>query len=244
MRTFGLIGKSLSHSFSGGYFAEKFRHEGISDARYELFELESIEQFPSLVREHEGLSGLNVTVPYKSEILSFLDETDALAQRIGAVNTLEFLSNGKLKGWNTDYLGFRQSLEPLLEPHHRKALVFGSGGASRAIQTALEDLDIEYRVVSREGPLNYSQVDQHLIHTHPLLIQATPLGTSPEEQKKIDLDYASITPDHLLYDLVYNPGITAFLRAGMKQGAALKNGLEMLYLQAEASWKIWNGTPS
>lgn len=240
MRLFGLIGKTLEHSFSREYFLNKFKTEGNRDADYQFFEIEEVSIFPEVIKLVPKLYGLNVTIPYKSSILPYLNELDEKARRIGAVNTIEFLPNGSLKGWNTDYTGFRDSLLPLLKPHHKTALVFGDGGAAKAVQVVLRDLGIAYTVISRNGDTPYKDVDATMIREHGLLINCTPLGMYPDTKTCVDIPYIAITPDHLVYDLVYNPEETLFLQKAKKQGATIKNGLEMLHLQAEAAWKIWN----
>ncbi len=243
MKLFGLIGRKLSHSFSGKYFTEKFTEEGLTDHEYRLFELVVIGDIRQIL-EKEELVGLNVTIPYKTEVISFLDELDERARRIGAVNVIA-RRNGKLIGFNSDYYGFKTSLEewagPVLKSVH--ALILGTGGASRAVRVALEDLDIPYRFVSRDpGPdqLSYRQLDEDLIHEYHLIINTTPLGMSPDTDTCPDLPYSSMGPNHYLYDLVYNPETTLFMKKGQAAGTRTMNGLRMLYLQAEASWSIWN----
>jgi len=237
---FGLLGKSLKHSFSQEYFLTKFKELGIHrDADYEFFEIDDIQLFPEVINLMPKLKGMNVTLPYKTSIIPFLNQMDEKAKRIGAVNTIEFLPNGQLKGWNTDYNGFRDSLLPLLKPHHKTALIFGSGGVSRAIQTVLRDLNIAYTVVSRSGDTRYPDLNQTLIHEHPILINCTPVGMFPKGDDCIDIPYKGITPNHLAYDLVYNPEDTLFLQKAKERGATIKGGLEMLHIQAEAAWDIW-----
>lgn len=236
---FGLIGKSLSHSFSQDYFLNKFKEDGNRDADYQLFEIDDIHSFQEVVKLMPKLKGLNVTIPYKSSILPFLNLLDEKAKRIGAVNTIEFLPNGQLKGWNTDYLGFRNSLLPLLKAHHTTALIFGDGGASKAVQTVLRDLNIAYTVVSRSGDSRYADLSETLIYEHPILINCTPVGMFPKVQDCLDIPYKGISPVHLVYDLVYNPEETVFLQKAKQRGATIKGGLEMLKLQAEAAWEIW-----
>jgi shikimate dehydrogenase len=241
VKLFGLVGKSLKHSFSRDYFLDKFKAEGNRDADYQFFEIDDIRTFPEIIKLMPKLYGLNVTIPYKSSIIPYLQEMDERAKRIGAVNTIQFLPNGLLKGWNTDYLGFRDSLLPLLKPHHTTALIFGDGGASKAIQVVLRDLSIAYTVISRNGDTPYKDVDAGMIKEHLLLINCTPLGMHPDTKSCVDIPFEAITSSHLVYDLVYNPEETLFLKKAKKQGAVVKNGLEMLHLQAEAAWKIWNG---
>ncbi|WP_422358483.1 shikimate dehydrogenase family protein [Reichenbachiella sp.] len=245
MRQFGLIGKTLKHSFSKKYFTEKFENEGITDSNYELFELAEISEIQNLIDHHsDSLTGLNVTIPYKKEVMAFLDELDANAEEIGAVNTIKILKEGKLKGYNTDYLGFINSLQDDWDLSDKKALVLGTGGASEAIKKALNDLNIPFQSVSRKASddsISYEDVNnENWIQTHQLIINTTPLGTYPDVETKPSLSYSQLTNRHLLFDLVYNPEITAFLQEGLDKKAKIKNGRKMLMGQAEASWKIWN----
>jgi len=245
MKRFGLIGKTLKHSFSRAYFADKFKKEGISDSRYDLFELSDISEFPALIDAHKTeFKGLNVTIPYKKEVMQFMDALDPIAERIGAVNVVKVLSNGKLKGYNSDYYGFRLSLESWLSNHNLKALILGTGGASNSVRTTLEDLNIPFKYVSRNvlaDGFTYAQIKANpaIITEHQLIINTTPLGTYPDIDQKADLPYEQLTNEHFLYDLVYNPELTAFLAAGKQVGAKIKNGSDMLVLQAEKSWEIW-----
>ncbi len=239
---YGLIGYPLLHTFSPRYFGEKFLREGI-DAAYEAFPLKDISAFPALIAGHQELCGLNVTIPYKTSVLPFLDDLDKDAKAIGAVNCIA-INKGKLIGYNTDWTGFRDSLQPLLKPQHKRALILGNGGAAKAVAYALRQMGIDYKVVSRgnsSGPfLDYKSITPSLLQDYDFLINTTPLGTAPNEGRAPELPYDVLTTRHLLYDLVYNPAETLFLRLGRKHGAAVKNGLEMLHLQAEASWKIWS----
>ncbi|WP_347173982.1 shikimate dehydrogenase family protein [Polaribacter uvawellassae] len=241
---FGLLGKNISYSFSSGFFKEKFEELELSNHQYQNFDLQSIDDFPSLLKKQNSLCGMNVTIPYKEEILPYLSEIDDEAKEIGAVNTIKFLENGTIKGFNTDVFGFLNSLKPLLEIHHTKALILGTGGASKAIAFALKKLQIEFVFVSRnpqkENEISYSTLSQEVISNHTIIINCTPLGTFPETDLCPDIPYQFITSQHLLYDLIYNPAITTFLQNGKNKGAKIKNGLEMLQLQAEKSWQIWN----
>lgn len=240
-RLFGIIGYPLTHSFSPSFFKKKLEEENI-DAVYKAFEIEDIADFPKLLQEHENLCGLSVTIPHKKTILSFLDEVDDAATAIGAVNCIAF-NNGKLKGHNTDIVGFRDSLKPLLEPHHLRALILGTGGSSLAVQYVLKELHIPFQLVSRKkekGLIGYEDLNENIIETHPLIINTTPLGMYPKTGVCAPIPYEQLTPQHLLFDLVYNPLETQFLHKGKTQGATIKNGLEMLHLQAEKSWEIWN----
>lgn len=247
MRFYGLIGKSLEHSFSPVYFKEKFEREGISDAFYNLYPLKTINEFNQLITDFTELSGLNVTIPYKQEIIPFLDDMDENAKEIGAINTIKFLwyeSKLQLKGYNTDYMGFMESIKPILSKHHRLALVLGTGGSSLAVIYALKKLGIKVSQVSREPEseniLSYQDIDDHVIKEHQIIVNTTPLGMYPDISQHPQIPYHAITKDHLLYDLIYNPKQTEFLGKGMVLGAQTKNGFEMLIKQAEFSWKIWN----
>jgi shikimate dehydrogenase len=238
---YGLIGYPLTHSFSPAYFGDKFAR-GKTDAIYEKYELTDIAGFPSLLASHPDLKGLNVTIPYKSAVIPFLDELSDAARQIGAVNCIQ-IRDGKLKGHNTDVIGFGKSLAPLLGPYHRLALVLGTGGSSHAVQYVLQDLDIPFTLVSRSahtGQFTYDDLNEAIISEHLLIINTTPLGMYPNIISCPPIPYAAVTEQHLLYDLIYNPEETAFLKKGREQGAMVKNGLEMLHLQAEASWEIWN----
>ncbi|QCR23631.1 shikimate dehydrogenase [Pontibacter sp. SGAir0037] len=243
MRRFGLIGKKLGHSFSKKYFSEKFLKEGIQDAAYELYELPDIERLKALLEQEEGLVGLNVTVPYKEEVLPLLDELDEAAAAIGAVNTIK-ISEGKLKGYNTDYIGFRKELEEFYPEQQRgQALVLGTGGAAKAVKAALTDLQIPYMSVSRKpnaDELSYQQLQPATLAQFNLIVNTTPLGMYPNTDELPRLPYNSLSSNHFLYDLVYNPELTAFMQKGMAAGAKTINGLGMLYGQAEAAWNIWN----
>lgn len=242
MRLFGLIGFPLSHSFSKGFFTDKFEKEGITGCRYENFPIEDISRFPLLWKEHPQLEGLNVTIPYKQAVIPFLDDFSEAAQEIGAVNCVQ-LRNNRLKGHNTDVIGFKRSLEPLLKPHHTKALILGAGGAAKAVKFALKQLGISYTEVSRkyfDGTIAYEAIDEAVMQSHPLIINTTPLGMYPNVAEAPPVPYHFINEDHLLYDLIYNPAETLFMQNGAARGAAVKNGHEMLILQAEASWEIWN----
>ncbi|MFT4032734.1 MAG: shikimate dehydrogenase [Siphonobacter sp.] len=243
MAEFGLIGYPLGHSFSKRYFSEKFGQEALSD-QYHLFELPDVNALPGLIASQAELKGLNVTIPHKQAVLPFLAELDPLAERIGAVNVIKVLPNGQLKGYNSDYWGFRLSLEQWdafrsIQP--KKALLLGDGGATKAVRIALEDLGIRYQTVSRkEGFLNYSDLNADILATHPLIINSTPLGTYPNVDTCPDIPYPALTERNMLYDLVYNPAETLFMKRGAEQGAATHNGYAMLELQAEKSWEIWN----
>ena len=244
MRRFGLIGFPLGHSFSKKYFTEKFLLEGI-DARYDLYELKSLDEFAEL-KVSENLCGLNVTIPYKQQIIPFLDEMDETAAEIGAVNVIKFIRDGndlKLKGYNSDAIGFLQSIRPNLKPHHNKALILGTGGASLAFDYILRKLGIETTFVSRtpaEGQLSYSDLSETVLNEYPIILNASPVGTFPDVERCPDIPYQYLTSRHLLFDAVYNPAETLFLQKGKAQGTTVLNGEGMLTGQAEAAWKIWN----
>jgi len=237
MRTFGLIGKTLSHSFSEVYFNEKFLKEDISDAEYKNFELNNISEFTDLISKMK-LSGLNVTIPYKESVIPFLDELTPQAKAIGAVNTIQFKDN-KLIGHNTDTIGFSQSIYPFLNERN-KALILGNGGASKAIQYALKTLNIEYKIVSRKSSFDYSDISSKTVGYYDIIINTTPLGTYPEIADFPQIPYKELNENHLLFDLIYNPIESTFLRFGKTRNCSIKNGLEMLEILAESSWNIWN----
>lgn len=241
-RKFGLIGKNISYSFSETYFKNKFSIEGIDDAVYSNYDISSIEEFNKLA-EDASILGLNVTIPYKEDVIQLLDQLNATAGQIGAVNTIKRLSNGKLKGYNTDYYGFEKSLIPHLKKHHTKALILGTGGASKAIAYALDRLSINYKFVSRVSKQNcitYQEVTPQVLTNHTLIINCTPLGTSPNVCASPNIPYNSITKNHILFDLIYNPKETLFLKKGKENGATIVNGENMLKYQAEKAWEIWN----
>jgi shikimate dehydrogenase len=238
MKTFGLIGYPLTHSFSKKFFTQKFSHENI-DAQYLNFEIESIDKFPNIIIENPNLQGLNVTIPYKESIIPFLDSLDTNAQKIGAVNCVVF-KNKKLIGYNTDYLGFIDMLKPLLKSVHKKALVFGSGGASKAIQYALSLLNIDFQVISRNGKFKYESIDEKMYHESLLWINCTPIGMYPNIDESLPLRYDLVTNQHLVVDLIYNPETTLFLQKAMDKGATCINGYKMLENQAIYAWNLWN----
>ena len=244
MKLYGLIGYPLSHSFSKKYFTEKFKKEGISDCNYELFELQDLAGFPQLLQSQPDLCGLNVTIPHKQAIIPFLNELDTSAQKIGAVNVIKILANGTTKGFNSDYYGFKNSLAAWLNGKKIKAaLVLGTGGASKAVQVALQELGIDFQLVSRNSDANllaYTDLTEALLASHPLLINTTPLGMYPETHTAPEIPYHLLSEHHFLYDLVYNPEVTEFMKRGSHRGASVKNGLEMLIGQAEKAWQIWN----
>ncbi len=239
MQQFGIIGYPLEHSFSAKYFTKKFNDENI-DARYELYPLKSIESFDALCRQHH-FTGLNVTLPYKEAIIPCLDELDDTARQIGAVNVIHF-HDGKLIGYNTDTLGFMQSIQPLIQPHHRQALILGTGGAAKAVNYALRKLNIMATFVSRnhEKGITYQELTPHIFARHQIIVNCTPLGMYPQIEDCPPIPYQYITSEHLVYDVVYNPDETLFLKKAKTQGAVTRNGMSMLTGQAQAAWKIWN----
>jgi len=242
---FGLLGKNISYSFSKKYFTKKFAQLKLENCTYANFDIPFIEEFPIILNENIAyLKGVNVTIPFKEKVFKYLDEIDADAEKIGAVNTIKILDDYKLKGYNTDVYGFENSLKPLLQSHVKNALILGTGGASKAVAFVLEKMNITYKFVSRspknEYSISYDDIDEELMNKHHLIINCTPLGTFPKIELLPDLPYNFITNKHFLYDLIYNPELTAFLQKGEKVGAVIKNGEEMLQLQAEKSWEIWN----
>jgi shikimate dehydrogenase len=244
-RAFGLIGFPLSHSFSRQYFTEKFDREGIPNCSYDLFPLKELRELPSLFDQHPHLVGLNVTIPYKEKVIDYLDALDDAAAEIGAVNTV-LIRNGYKKGFNTDAFGFEQSLRKFLgttKPEELEALILGTGGAAKAVAYVLKKLGIRYQLVSRTGGANrmtYQQLLEQGLQNRRLIINTTPLGMSPNFDTYPDLPYADLDSNCYIYDLVYNPEKTMLLQKGEVAGARIKNGLEMLYLQAEKAWSIWN----
>ena len=237
---FGLIGRNISYSFSAEFFNKKFDKQNISDAVYEIFDLKEIEEVQKIFRD-KSLKGINVTIPYKEKIKKYLDEISPEAAEIGAVNCIS-INQGIKKGYNTDVYGFEESLKPLLNKQHRAALILGSGGASKAVAYVLRKLEIDYKIVSRKGEFSYKNLNREIIENHQLIINCTPLGTFPEINSKPEIPYEFLNSEHFLYDLVYNPEQTLFLTLAKSRGAQIKNGLEMLKLQAEKSWEIWSHT--
>lgn len=244
MRKLGLLGKNISYSFSKAYFKKKFEDEKIDNISYENFDIESIELFPLKVKSIDDLKGFNVTIPYKEAIIPYLDFLDDNAKEIGAVNTIKITNENKLIGYNTDYYGFTESLKPFLKPHHKKALILGTGGASKAVAYSLKELDIAFCFVSRTKKdgidLTYDTLTEDTIKQHQIIINCSPVGTFPNVEACPNIPYKALTSRHILYDLIYNPEETTFLKLGKQQGAIAINGLEMLKLQAEKAWSIWN----
>lgn len=245
MEKYGLLGYPLGHSFSRNFFNEKFANEGI-DAEYVNFEIPTIDDIMEIIAENKNLKGLNVTIPYKEKVIPYLDEMSAEARAIGAVNVVKVIrasNEVKLKGFNSDVIGFTRSIEPLLESHHKKALVLGTGGASKAIKHGLKQLGIEYTMVSRrevDGTIQYKNITPEVLQEYTVIVNCTPSGMYPHVNECPELPYEAMSSKHLLYDLVYNPDETLFMKMGAKYGAKTKNGLEMLLLQAYASWEFWH----
>ena len=245
MRKYGLIGYPLGHSFSKNFFNEKFHSESI-DADYVNFEIPAIKELPSVLLANPNLVGLNVTIPYKEQVISYLDELDKDAAAIGAVNVIKIVNQKgktKLVGYNSDVIGFTQSIEPLLEPQHKKALILGTGGASKAVDYGLRKLGLECKFVSRtprEGMLTYEELTPEIMDEYKVIVNCTPVGMYPHADQYPNIPYECLTPNHLLYDLLYNPDTTLFMKKGADKGAVVKNGLEMLLLQAFGAWDIWN----
>lgn len=243
MRQYGLIGYPLSHSFSKGYFADKFTQENIFDAKYENYPLASIDAFNALWENDPDLQGLNVTIPYKKAVIPFLQNPSYVVNAIHACNCIRKYK-GELYGYNTDVIGFQKSLQPFLKQHHTQALILGTGGAAAAVEWVMCNLGIQYKMVSRsksaKNVLTYDELNSEIIATHTLLINTSPLGMYPNINDAPAIDYTAIHSNHHLFDLIYNPGETLFLKNGAAQGATIQNGLEMLHIQAAESWKIWN----
>lgn len=238
-KIYGLIGRNISYSFSRKYFLNKFIEDVLIDHDYRNFDIQEIEDFEDLLTLNH-LAGFNVTIPYKQAILPYLDEVNKKAAKIGAVNTIKITKKGKLIGYNTDEYGFRKSLKPLLKEKHKNALILGTGGASKAVAYALKKLDIKHQFVSRNGLLNYDNLTEEIIERHLIIINCTPLGTFPKIEAHPQIPYNGIGKDHILYDLIYNPEETTFLKKGKERGATTCNGYQMLVLQAEKAWEIWN----
>jgi shikimate dehydrogenase len=246
MNAYALIGYPLGHSFSKKYFTEKFEKMGLSRTHeYKLFELPDIQELPQLLKNEPNLKGLNVTIPHKQAVMPFLDGLDASAEKVGAVNVIKFMEDGRLIGYNSDYYGFKTSLEDFLSEVNMssiKALVLGNGGAGKAVVAALKDLGIDYKTVSRtksEENISYDEIPS-LIADYQLIINCSPVGTYPKSEQCPDIPYESLTENYFLYDLVYNPLETLFLQKGKEKGAKIHNGLPMLHLQAEKAWEIWH----
>ncbi|MEO8794564.1 MAG: shikimate dehydrogenase [Daejeonella sp.] len=258
MKKYGLIGYPLAHSFSQKYFTEKFKKEGMEDYSYQAYPMPNLSELPHLIKDNPDLCGLNVTVPHKIGVMYYLDKIDPAAKEIDAVNCIKIVNQHpveaffagelsslqvRLEGYNTDAYGFEMSLKPLLHNHHLKAIILGAGGAARAVAYVLNKLGISYKSVSRRAikkQMSYDQLTPEIIKDRLLIINTTPVGTFPQIDQAPEIPYEYLTSKHILYDLVYNPEETEFLKRGREHGAVTKNGLEMLHLQAEKAWEIWN----
>ncbi|MFV0565252.1 MAG: shikimate dehydrogenase family protein [Flavobacteriaceae bacterium] len=244
MDKLGLLGRNISYSFSRTYFKQKFENEGIPHITYQNFDIPAITDFPSIIKSTENLKGLNVTIPYKQDVMPYLDKIDKKAKAIGAVNTIKISKKGKLTGYNTDYYGFKKALKPFLKKRHKNALILGTGGASKAVAYSLDRLGINYHYVSRTASANvsftYNDLTEKIVQDHLIIINCTPLGTFPNIENCPDIPYGGITQRHILFDLIYNPEETTFLKYGKEKQAQTINGLSMLIYQAEKAWEIWN----
>ncbi|WP_298346618.1 shikimate dehydrogenase [uncultured Algibacter sp.] len=244
MNKLGLLGKNISYSFSRAYFKEKFETENINHTTYDNFDIENIELFPTIIKNTKGLKGLNVTIPYKEKVIPYLDKINKKAKAIGAVNTIKITKKGKLVGYNTDCYGFKKTLKPLIKSHHKNALILGTGGASKAIAYTLDEMGITYKYVSRKLSVgigfSYDTLTEDDIKNHQIIINCTPLGTFPDIEDCPNIPYEGISKKHILFDLIYNPEETKFLKHGKENQARIINGLGMLEFQAEKAWSIWN----
>jgi len=242
MSKFGLIGKHIDYSFSKSYFTKKFENEGLSHS-YQNFDINTIDEFPKIIKATKNLKGLNVTIPYKEAVIPFLNKLDKKAKKIGAVNTIKINKKGDLIGYNTDYYGFKKSIQLYIKPNHKKALILGTGGASKAIVYALNQLGIVSSYVSRSpssfADYTYEILSEDIIREHQIIVNCTPIGTIPNTNICPQIPYDGISKTHLLYDLIYNPEKTKFLSFGQQKGASICNGQNMLELQAEKAWEIW-----
>ncbi len=240
---YGLVGKNISYSFSKNYFTERFKKNNDLVNSYENFDIQEISEFSQILKFNPALAGLNITIPYKESVVPFLDSLSKNAAKIGAVNTIKIGVDGKLKGFNTDYYGFKKALEPLLKSNHKNALILGTGGASKGVAFALEKLGISYTFVSRnatEKAISYQQINSNTFENFQIIINCTPLGTSPKIEQFPPIPYDFFTTEHIAFDLIYNPEETEFLKRAKQKGAVIKNGMEMLVFQAEKAWEIWN----
>jgi len=242
-KIYGLVGKNIAYSFSKKYFTERFLKTNASDCIYENFDISEIQQFEDILKKNPKLAGLNVTIPYKETIIPYLDSLSKKAAEIGAVNVIRFTKSGKLKGYNSDAYGFRKALAPLLQEHHKKALILGTGGASKAVAYALKELGILSTFVSREASdntIDYSRINATTFDNYQIVINCTPLGTSPNVKESPPIPYSFFTEKHIAFDLIYNPEETQFLKKAKQKGAVIQNGMAMLAFQAEKAWQIWN----
>lgn len=244
MNKLGLLGRNISYSFSKAYFKEKFENENITDTTYENFDIETINLLPEVLKNTPNLKGLNVTIPYKEVVIPYLDKVNKKAKEIGAVNTIKITKKGKLVGYNTDCYGFKKTLKPFLKSYHKSALILGTGGASKAVAFTFKELGISYHYVSRNQSENvsftYNSLKEDTIKQHQIIINCSPLGTFPNIEDCPNIPYNAISENHILFDLIYNPEQTKFLRLGKERNAITINGLNMLKLQAEKAWSIWN----
>jgi shikimate dehydrogenase len=242
MKLYGLLGKNIDYSFSRSYFSEKFQKEHIN-AEYRNFDISEIGHFKAVIQENEALRGLNVTIPYKQSVMEYLDRLDENAEAIGAVNTIKIEEDRSLTGYNTDYIGFSAAIKPMLKNGNYRALILGTGGASKAVAFSLKKLGIKYLYVSRNpgtDQVSYKDLDEETLQKNKIIINTTPLGTFPNTEDHPEIPYQFLTQDHLAFDLIYNPSTTKFMELAEKQGASTSNGLRMLELQAEKAWEIWN----
>ena len=242
-KVFGLVGKNIDYSFSKKHFTEKFSYEPFLNCQYQNFDIDNIDFFSDIVKNNPNLKGLNITIPYKEAVVPFLNKLSVKAAKIGAVNVIRFTKKGKLKGYNSDCYGFKKALKPLLQLNHKKALILGTGGSSKAVAFALEELKINYTFVSREPDefsIGYDRINATTFDNYQIIINCTPLGTSPNVKEFPPIPYNFFTDKHIAFDLIYNPDVTQFLKKAKQKGAICKNGLEMLVFQAEKSWDIWN----
>ena len=242
-KKFGLIGKNISYSFSKSFFNEKFRKENLKDCTYENFDFQDIAELPEHLKNNPNVNGMNVTIPYKEVIIPYLHKLSKKASKIGAVNVVKISKKRKLKGYNSDCYGFKKALKPLLQKHHKKALILGTGGASKGVAFALGELNIEYAFVSRSGNTNtipYDKIDEKTFDEYQIFINASPVGTFPNIEECPNLPYQFFSKNHIAFDLIYNPEVTEFLKRASENGAQTKNGYDMLVYQAEKSWDIWN----
>lgn len=243
MKVYGLIGYPLTHSFSKQYFTEKFKKEGIEDCKYELYPIESLYEITDLIKNNPNLRGLNITIPYKQLLLRHLNNFSKIPDGLRACNCVK-IKDGKMLGYNTDVVGFERSFSPNLKSHHKNALILGNGGATEAVKFVLQKLGIGYKIVSRKihdgSALTYAQLNKSVIDENTIIINTTPLGTYPGVNDCPDIPYEFLTPGHFLFDVVYNPEKSLFLQKAEAAGATIKNGYEMLIIQAEESWRIWN----
>jgi shikimate dehydrogenase len=241
-KLYGLIGKNIAYSFSKKYFSDKFSSEPFLDCKYENFDIEDMEQLKTIVAQNPNLRGLNVTIPFKQAVMPYLNKVSKKAKAIGAVNVIKLTKKGNLKGYNSDCYGFKKSLKPLLENHHKKALILGTGGAAQAIAFALKELQIQYTFASRnpmENAIGYDRINATSFDNYQIVINCSPIGTSPNVEAFPEIPYQFFTKKHLAFDLIYNPAETTFLKKARENGAVTKNGYDMLKFQADKSWEIW-----